>query len=114
MGHKMQDTTVSSPIGIPPVQIDVTPVTSYLEGKMDALEFLGSVYQNVTVPLPVRMRAAQIAVEYERPRLAVTALVDGEDFAARLERAIERSALADAPTNGMKLIEAKPTKLRRL
>ena len=82
---------------------------------MDALKFLRSVYQNVTVPLPVRMRAAQIAVEYERPRLAVTALVDGEDFASRLQRALDRSdKVRNGADGGMKLIEAKPTKLRRL
>ena len=32
-------------------------------------------------------------IEYERPRLAVTAVLDGADFEARLKRAVERSAL---------------------
>ena len=86
----------------------------------DALAFLRSVYQNVKVPLPVRMRAAQIAIEYERPRLAMTAQINGEDFASRMERAIEASNRAkrgEIATNGAKLIEAKPVgsrKLRRL
>src|SRR5262245_58689274 len=40
------------------------------------------------------LRAAAIAIEYERPRLAVTAHIDGGDFAERLEKAIERSHAA--------------------
>jgi hypothetical protein len=45
-----------------------------------------------------------MAIEYERPRLAVTAII-GEDIAARLDKAIERSSLGAA-----KLIELpKPT-----
>jgi len=78
----------------------------------DALAFLRSVYQNVKVPLPVRMRAAQIAIEYERPRLAMTAQIAGQDIATLLEQRIERAKRI--PMNGMKLIEAKPVGLRRL
>jgi hypothetical protein len=50
---------------------------------------------------PVRMRAAAIAIEYERPRLAVTAIID-QDYADRLNRAIARSG------KDPKLIEATP------
>jgi hypothetical protein len=75
--------------------------------KGTALDFLRAVYRNADVPLPARMKAASIAIEYEHPRLAVTAMVDGKDFAAALDRAIERSGKARAP----KLIEhrASPT-----
>jgi hypothetical protein len=73
----------------------------------DALAFLRAVYQCRTVPLPVRMKAASIAIEYERPRLAVTALVDGRDFRAKLERAIERS-------EGMKVIEHRKNGVEEL
>ena len=60
----------------------------------DALTFLKAVYQHPKVPLPVRMRAAAIAIEYERPSLKAMALVvDGGDFAQRLEAAIERSGI---------------------
>jgi hypothetical protein len=34
-------------------------------------------------------------IEYERPRLAVTAVLDGADFEARLKRAVERSGKAE-------------------
>jgi hypothetical protein len=56
-------------------------------------------YNNPMEPTSVRMRAASVALEFERPRLAVTALVNGDDFADRLDRALERSA-------GPKAIEA--------
>lgn len=65
----------------------------------NAIDYLRSVYRNPLQPDNVRMRAAPIAIEYELPRLAVTATVNG-DFADQLEKAIERSRLP--------LIEAKP------
>jgi hypothetical protein len=63
-----------------------------LEGEEgDALAFLRGIYRDPMQPTSTRLRAASIAIEYERPRLAVTALVNGDDFALRLEKAIERS-----------------------
>jgi hypothetical protein len=72
--------------------------------RFDALGYLQSVYNNPMEPTSVRMRAASVALEFERPRLAVTALVDGGDFAERLDRALERSA---SPT---KVIEHAPAR----
>ena len=66
----------------------------------DALGYLRQVYRNPLESTHVRMRAAAIAIEYERPRLAVVAQVSGEDFADRLNRAIERSG------TGSKMITA--------
>jgi hypothetical protein len=48
-------------------------------------------YSDVRQPDWVRMKAAVEALPYEQPRLAVTAIVQGHDFAALLDRAIERS-----------------------
>ena len=56
-----------------------------------SLDFLRAVYRSPSQPMARRMRAAQIAVEYEHPRLAVTALMDGKAIGAALERALKRS-----------------------
>jgi hypothetical protein len=68
--------------------------------KYDALGYLQSVYNNPMEPTSVRMRAASVALEFERPRLAVTAVLGSDDFAERLDRAIARSS--------PKIIEARP------
>lgn len=72
-----------------------------LMNGVDALGFLRTVYRDPLQPTGVRLRAAQIAIEYERPRLAMTALIDGADFRSRLDRAIARS-------KSTKLIEHSP------
>jgi|SRR6516162_3696792 hypothetical protein len=72
------------------------------ERVIDALSYLRSVYNDPLQPTNTRLKAAAIAIEYERPRLAVTALVQGEDFAARLNKAIARSR------EGLRLIEQSP------
>ena len=74
----------------------------------DALAFLRQVYQDPLECTHVRLKAASIAIEYERPRLAVIASIGGDDFAERLTRAIERSAKVSP-----KVIEATPAKLIR-
>ena len=66
----------------------------------DALDYLRSVYTDPLQSTYVRLKAAIEALPFERPKLAVTAVIDGNDFEGRLKRAIERSG---------KLIEAKPT-----
>ena len=62
----------------------------------NAIDYLRSVYQNPLQPDNVRMRAAAIAIEYELPRLAVTATVNAGDFASQLDRAVERSRMVQA------------------
>jgi hypothetical protein len=70
----------------------------------EALDYLRSVYRNPLECTHVRLKAAAIAIEYERPRLAVIASIVGDDFAERLGRALERSSLVRSP----KVINAKP------
>src|SRR5262245_24834501 len=73
---------------------------------VNALQLLQSVYRNPTVGITTRMRAAMACLPFEVPKLAVTALIDGErDFAAILDRRIKRF---EEMQNG-KLIEARPT-----
>lgn len=68
---------------------------------LDAHTLLKEVYQNPEVPLPVRMRAAIAAIPFETPKLAVTAQVSENDFAALLDARIKRHEQA-------KLIEHQP------
>src|SRR5262249_8549395 len=88
-----------------------------LAADATSLDFHRAVYRNASLPISTRQRSAIAALQFEDPKLAVHALIDEKSFAYRLERAIGRTARAvngDAPTNQMKLIEAKPAKLRRL
>ena len=71
-----------------------------------SLAFLQAIYRSATQPMARRLKAASIAIQYESPKLAVTAVVEGSDsLAARLNRAIERSARVEA----YRLIQAAPT-----
>src|SRR5262249_29772909 len=69
-----------------------TGIAGIVEPEISALGYLQSIYRDPLQPAVVRMRAATIAIAYESPRLAVTAyLSNADDFAARLDRAIEQS-----------------------
>jgi hypothetical protein len=58
----------------------------------DALSYLRSVYRDPLQPTSTRLRAAGLALPFELPKLAVTAIVSNqEDFASRLDRSIERA-----------------------
>ena len=77
------------------------------EGSVTSLEFLQTIYRNPAVPLPVRIRAAGIALPFEHPKLGVSVNVAWSDeMAARLEQAIARSnqVLIERP----KVIEHQP------
>ena len=58
-----------------------------------SLSFLQKIYRSPSQPMSRRMRAAIEALPHEHPRLGAVATVsmNGNDFAAMLERAIERS-----------------------
>src|SRR5215467_5552126 len=73
------------------------------------LEFLHAVYCNEGLPISVRMRAAIEAAPFIHPKLSVTAQVNGDDFAAALERAVNRSAQV---LTQPKAIEHQPRALR--
>jgi hypothetical protein len=69
--------------------------------ETDPLAFLKAVYMNADLPLSVRMRAAIEVLPFTHPKLAVTAQVSENDFAALLDQRIKR--LQEA-----KLIEHQP------
>src|SRR5262245_58922519 len=66
-----------------------------------ALEFLQAIYSNDELPLFTRVRVAIACLPFETPKLAVTAVVQENDFATLLDQRIKRY-------EQMKLIEAKP------
>jgi hypothetical protein len=78
--------------------------------ELDAREFLKAVYLDANLPLPVRMRAAIELMPYTYPKLAVTAVVNEQDFATLLDRRLKRIAELEAtPINASKPeIEVKP------
>jgi hypothetical protein len=57
----------------------------------DALDYLRKVYNNELESTHTRMRAAAIAIEYERPRLAVTASITANNFQEIIERRMKRA-----------------------
>lgn len=59
--------------------------------KATPLDFLQAVYCNAALPLHTRMKAAVEAAPYVHPKLSATAVLQGGDFAMRLEAAIKRS-----------------------
>jgi hypothetical protein len=67
-----------------------------------ALHLLQSIYRNKLAPLPVRIRCAVEGSPYENPKLSAVAVasLNGNSFAAALDRAIARS-------RSVPLIEAK-------
>jgi hypothetical protein len=56
----------------------------------DSLDLLRAIYQDPKQPLGTRMRAASVAIKYERPALAVTVQTSGDTFANRMEQAWHR------------------------
>jgi hypothetical protein len=60
--------------------------------EANSLDFLQAIYRCPKLPLSTRLRAASIAIRYELPKLAVTAVINNQDdFATRLDRCIERA-----------------------
>ena len=58
--------------------------------KLDALGYLQMIYRDPQLSTAVRMRAAGLALPFESPKLAVTAMVSEQDFATVLDRRLKR------------------------
>jgi hypothetical protein len=54
------------------------------------LEGLRAVYTNGRIPLSTRLRAMVEAAPYVHPKLAVTASIEGKDFAVLLEARLKK------------------------
>jgi hypothetical protein len=70
----------------------IEPVES-VDEPASALDYLQDVYRGRRVAEHSRMRAAMAALPFESPKLTATAVssMDGDHFAAMLERAVARS-----------------------
>jgi hypothetical protein len=70
-----------------------------LPENVGALELLQMVYRGEVKVSPQQMRAAIEALPFEAPKLSAVRVgyMTGQDFAAQLERAVERSDGARAP-----------------
>jgi|SRR6516164_906405 hypothetical protein len=69
--------------------------------EIDAYTYLRGIWNNSLEPTHVRLRAAAIGIEFERPRLAVSAIIDNSrDIATLLDQRLKR-------IEQMKLLEAK-------
>jgi hypothetical protein len=79
-----------------------------LSTNATSLEFLQAIYRDPTQPIQRRMKAAGMALPFERPKLGVMVQVDGNDLADRLLRAI---AASDKVMNSQsrQVIEHEPT-----
>src|SRR5216683_3047970 len=58
-----------------------------------SLHFMQAIYRDSQQPMTRRMRAAQIAIAFEHPNLAVAVSLDSEGFAKRLADMMERNGL---------------------
>jgi hypothetical protein len=73
-----------------------------MKHEPSSLDFLRAIYLNEELPLSVRMRAASVALPFEMPKLSAVAVMNGDDFGSRMDRAIARSR------GEMKVIEHQP------
>jgi hypothetical protein len=77
-----------------------------LDPNGTSLDLLQAIYRSAAIPLTTRMRAAMAALQFEHPKLAVTATVESGDFAFQLDQAVERSRRV---IEAKPMIEAKPS-----
>jgi hypothetical protein len=75
------------------------------------LDGLRAIYTNEKIPLSTRMRAMIEAAPYLHPKLTATIAFDGEDLAARLDRANQRMAKGTKEIEQGKEIQATATEL---
>lgn len=88
------------------------PATDEIEipPKGNSLDLLRAVYRRSDLPLTTRMRAAIAALNYELPRLQVTAQVNEQNFAEVLERRLRNMERVN--NSNARIIEAPPVETK--
>src|SRR6267142_1613214 len=76
-----------------------------LSTNATSLDFFQAIYRDPKQPLNTRIRAAQAALPFEHPKLAINTQVDGNDLAEKLIRAIAASRKVMNSQSRMKTIE---------
>jgi hypothetical protein len=64
--------------------------TVIVEDSVSALALLQAVYRNPSINLQIRIRCAAIALPFEAPKLAVTAVINEQNFAEVLDRRLKK------------------------
>jgi hypothetical protein len=76
------------------------------------LQFLEAIYRSAPQPMHRRLKAACEALPFVHPKLAVSAQINGGDFARTLELAMRRSAKVLEPPKAVE--HQSPLAFRRL
>jgi hypothetical protein len=98
----------ADPANLAPTEIEDGP-----EGET-SLQLLQAIYRNRKQPLNVRVRCAIEALAHEYPKVSAVQVshMNGQDFAAALDRAIERSR-GPLALNAPAVIEHDPAELKK-
>jgi hypothetical protein len=86
---------------------DTKPDEIEIPPNGNSLDLLQAVYRRTDLPLTTRMRAAIAALNYELPRLQVTAQISENNIATVLDRRIAHYQQLQRANGSSKLIEAK-------
>jgi hypothetical protein len=85
--------------------------------EFDALGYLQAVYQGKIIAESQRMKAAIEALPFEKPKLSMTATIDGRKFAQEMKeiaRRRGRSNVLDAKADYSNVIDASPQPVPQL
>jgi hypothetical protein len=82
-------------------------ISTVIGTDIDAYTYLRQIWNDYLQPVHIRLRAASIGIEFERPRLQVSAQVSNTDFASLLDQRIKRY-------QEMKMIQHQPQTVEAL
>jgi hypothetical protein len=74
-----------------------------------SIDLLRAVYRDTGQDLHIRMRAAMACLKHEVPSLGISVVVNDNDVATRLDKALARIAAIKSDTVNVEVIEPEPT-----